>query len=163
MAGPAARTRSAVGAAGLVQAADRIQLMKYVIHQVAASYGKAATFMPKPVADEPGSGLNVHQALWRDGKPTFAGQGYADLSHDLPAVRRRHHAARTGAQRVHQPDHQQLQAPAARPDEPTLMAYAAHNRSAAIRIPYAARPERSGSRSASPTRPPIPTWPSPRS
>lgn len=128
-------------AAGLVLAADRIQLMKYVIHQVAASYGKAATFMPKPVADEPGSGLNVHQALWRDHKPTFAGQGYADLSTiclQFVAGIMLHARALNAFTNPTTNSYKRL-----RPglDEPTLLAYAAHNRSAAIRIPYAARPD----------------------
>lgn len=126
---------------GLVAAADRLQLSKYVIHQVAASYGKVATFMPKPVADEPGSGLYVNQALWRDRKPTFAGQGYADLSAtclQFVAGIMLHARALNAFTNPTTNSYKRL-----RPeqDEPTLLAYAAHNRSAAVRIPYAARPE----------------------
>ena len=75
---------------------------------------RRATFLPKPMAFQPGSGLQIQQALWREGRPVFAGQGYADLSRALPALHRRHPAARAGAQRVHQPDHQQLPAPGPR-------------------------------------------------
>ena len=55
-------------------------MVKYVVHQVAASYGKSATFMARPLADEPGSGLAIQQSLWHGTRPLFAGQGYADLS-----------------------------------------------------------------------------------
>ena len=126
---------------GLAGAADRVQTMKYVIHQVAASYGKAATFMPRPVVDEPGSGMPVHQALWREGKPTFAGQGYADLSAlclQFVAGIMFHARALNAFTNPTTNSYKRLRAGQ---DEPTLLAYAAHNRSAAIRIPYAARPE----------------------
>ncbi len=118
-----------------------MQTLKYVIHQVAASYGKVATFMPKPVADEPGSGMSVHQALWRDGRPTFAGQGYADLSQlclQFVAGLMAHARALNAFTNATTNSYKRL-----RPgqDEPTLIAYAAHNRSAAVRIPYAAQPE----------------------
>ena len=64
----------------LVGAADSLQIYKYVTHMVAHSYGKTATFMPKPVIDDNGSGMHVHQSVWKDGQPLFAGHGYADLS-----------------------------------------------------------------------------------
>ena len=57
-----------------------MQIYKYVIHQVAQAYGKSATFMPKPVYGDNGSGMHVHQSIWKGGKPLFAGSGYADLS-----------------------------------------------------------------------------------
>jgi glutamine synthetase len=129
------------GTTGLVRAADHVQLVKYVIHQVAASYGKTATFMPRPVADEAGSGLHVHQALWSAGKPVFAGQGYADLS--VPCLQFiagiMVHARAINA--FSNPTTNSYKRLRAGEDEPTLLAYAAHNRSAAIRIPYAARTE----------------------
>jgi glutamine synthetase len=117
-----------------------MQTLKYVIHQVAASYGKVATFMAKPVADQPGSGMSVHQALRRDGKPTFAGQGYADLSQlclQFVAGIMAHSRALNAFTNPTTNSYKRL-----RPgqDEPTLIAYAAHNRSAAVRIPYAAEP-----------------------
>mgnify|MGYP000645649158 CR=1 FL=1 len=66
--------------APLVRSADNLQIYKYVTHMVAHTYGKTATFMPKPVAGDNGSGMHVHQSIWKDGKPLFAGTGYADLS-----------------------------------------------------------------------------------
>lgn len=128
-------------AGGLVRAADRIQLAKYVIHQVAASYGKTAAFMPKPVVDEAGSGLHVHAALWQGGRPTFAGQGYADLStlclQFVAGVMA--HARAINA--FTNPTTNSYKRLSPGEDAPTLLAYAAHNRSAAVRIPYAARAE----------------------
>src|SRR6266702_1802621 len=64
----------------LTKCGDYMQIYKYVIHQVANSYGKSATFMPKPVYGDNGSGMHVHQSIWKSGKPLFAGSGYADLS-----------------------------------------------------------------------------------
>ena len=64
----------------LTKCGDNMQIYKYVIHQVAASYGKSATFMPKPIYGDNGSGMHVHQSIWKEGKPLFAGSGYADLS-----------------------------------------------------------------------------------
>ena len=64
----------------LTTMADRLQLYKYVIHNVAASYGKTATFMPKPMFADNGSGMYVHQSIWSGGKPLFAGDQYAGLS-----------------------------------------------------------------------------------
>ena len=128
----------ALGMGGLVETADRIQLTKYVVHQVAASYGKAATFMPKPMVDEAGSGLHVQASLWQDGKPVFAGQGYADLSqlclHFVAGVMQ--HARALNA--FTNPTTNSYKRLAPNLDEPTLVAYAAHNRSAAVRIPYCA-------------------------
>ncbi|MDQ3557588.1 MAG: type I glutamate--ammonia ligase, partial [Pseudomonadota bacterium] len=64
----------------LVDAGDSMQLYKYCIHQTAQAYGKTVTFMPKPVFGDNGSGMHVHQSIWKDGKPVFAGNRYADLS-----------------------------------------------------------------------------------
>jgi glutamine synthetase len=125
--------------AGPIQTADRIQMAKYSIQQVAASYGKSASFMAKPVADEAGSALHVHLALQREGRPIFAGQGYADLSPiclGFIAGIIQHAKALNAFTNPTTNSYKRL-----RPgeDEPVMLAYAAHNRSAAIRIPYAAR------------------------
>ena len=94
----------------LITMADHLQIYKYAIHQVAHSYGKTATFMPKPVYGDNGSGMHVHQSIWKGGKPVFAGDKYADLSPGVPVVHRRHHQARQGAERLHQSVDQLLQA-----------------------------------------------------
>jgi glutamine synthetase len=64
----------------LVQRADWLMVQKYIIHNVAHAYGKTATFMPKPVVGDNGSGMHVHQSVWKGGKNLFAGDGYAGLS-----------------------------------------------------------------------------------
>jgi glutamine synthetase len=87
-----------------------MQIYKYVVHQVAQAYGKTATFMPKPIKGDNGSGMHTHQSIWK-GKPLFAGDGYAGLSEMCLYLHRRRHQARQGAERLHQPDDQQLQAP----------------------------------------------------
>jgi glutamine synthetase len=81
---PRGRHRQADGARhqvlDLVERADWLQLQKYVIQNVAHSYGKTATFMPKPIVGDNGSGMHVHQSVWKGGKNLFAGDGYAGLS-----------------------------------------------------------------------------------
>ena len=98
----------------LVKGADQMQIYKYVVAQVAAQYGKTATFMPKPIKGDNGSGMHTHQSIWKGDKPLFAGSGYADLQRHGALLYRRHHQARQGDQRLHQPHHQQLQAPHSR-------------------------------------------------
>ena len=94
----------------LVQMADQMMIYKYCIQQVAQIYGKTATFMPKPIYGDNGSGMHCHQSIWKAGKPVFAGNKYADLSETCLVLHRRHHQTRQGDQRLHQPDHQLLQA-----------------------------------------------------
>ena len=97
----------------LLQAADQLQIQKYVVQMTAHSYGKSATYMPKPIFGDNGSGMHVHQSIWKDGRPLFAASGYADLSRHGAPLHRRRHPSRQGDQRLHQPDDEQLQAPRA--------------------------------------------------
>ncbi|MFO1037966.1 MAG: type I glutamate--ammonia ligase [Geminicoccaceae bacterium] len=128
-------------AASLVRSADAVQTVRYAVHQVAMSYGKAATFLPKPMQGRPASGCAVLQSLWRDGKPVFAGQGYADLSPLCLAFIAGvlAHGRALGA--FTNPSTNSYRRLRQDEEEPTVLAYAAHNRSAAIRIPYASRVE----------------------
>jgi glutamine synthetase len=141
--GPAAsQQRLSIGKSGLVELADRLQLTKYVTHQVAASYGKSASFMAKPIPDEPGAPLYLALSFWGKGKPLFAGQGYADLSQlclQFTAGVLAHAKALNAFTNPTTNSYRRLQPSQ---DEPTLLTFAAHNRSAAVRIPYADRPDR---------------------
>jgi glutamine synthetase len=121
----------------LVAACDRVQLARWVIHNVAATYGKTATFLPKPLPDAEGSGLHVQLALRREGRPLFGGNGYADLSelclHAIGGII--HHARALNAFTNPTTNSYRRLAPGL--EAPSLLAYAAHNRSAALRVPYA--------------------------
>lgn len=134
------QNRLAFGTGGLVETADRLQTLRYVVHQVARSYAKSATFMPKPLVDEPGASLNVSLSLWREGRPLFAGHGYADLSptaiHFIAGILA-HGRALNAFTNPTTNSYKRLQTGT---DEPSLLAFAAHNRSAAVRIPYADEP-----------------------
>ncbi|MFN3362173.1 MAG: type I glutamate--ammonia ligase, partial [Pseudanabaenaceae cyanobacterium] len=66
--------------ASLVEAADYLMTYKYVIKNVAKKHGKTVTFMPKPLFGDNGSGMHTHQSIWKNGQPTFYGDGYANLS-----------------------------------------------------------------------------------
>ncbi len=125
----------------LLEAADGVQLLKYVLQQVAASYGKSATFMPKPLADEPGSGLFINISLHKDQKPLFAGQAYADLSPLCLAFIAGVLAHARALNAFTNPTTNSYRRLRAGAEEPVLLAYAAFNRSAAIRIPFAATPQ----------------------
>ena len=116
-----------------------MQIYKYCIHQVAHIYGKTATFMPKPVYGDNGSGMHCHQSIWKDGKPVFAGNKYADLSRPASLHRRHHQAAKAIC--LHQPVDQFPQRLVPGYEAPVLLAYSARNRSASCRIPYTANPK----------------------
>src|SRR5579859_1897315 len=127
--------------AGLITMADRLQLYKYVVQNVAASYGKTATFMAKPMFGDNGSGMHVHQSIWNGGKPLFAGDKYAGLS-DLclwyigGIIK---HAKAINAFTNSTTNSYKRLVPGY--EAPVKLAYSARNRSASIRIPHVESPK----------------------
>jgi glutamine synthetase len=125
----------------LVHMADHMQVYKYCIHQVAQSYGKTATFMPKPVFGDNGSGMHVHQSIWKGGKPVFAGDKYSDLSAEclyyIGGIIR--HARALNA--ITNPTTNSYKRLVPGYEAPVLLAYSARNRSASCRIPYTSNPK----------------------
>ena len=125
----------------LVDCADNMQLYKYAVHNVAHIYGKTATFMPKPVYGDNGSGMHVHQSLWNAGKPMFAGEGYAGLSdtalHYIGGIIK--HARALNA--FTNPSTNSYKRLVPGYEAPVLLAYSARNRSASCRIPFGNSPK----------------------
>jgi len=125
----------------LTRMADSMQMYKYVIQQVAAAYGKTATFMPKPVFGDNGSGMHVHQSIWKSGKPLFAGDRYADLSdtclYYIGGIIK--HARAINAFANSTTNSYKRLVPGY--EAPVLLAYSARNRSASIRIPWVSSPK----------------------
>ena len=125
----------------LTKQADELQKYKYVIHNVAASYGKSATFMPKPIYGDNGTGMHVNMSIWKDGKPLFAGDKYADLSLEalyfIGGVLK--HAKSLNAFTNPSTNSYKRLIPGF--EAPVLRAYSARNRSGCVRIPWTESPK----------------------
>jgi glutamine synthetase len=119
----------------LVKMADQLMIFKYIVKNVAFNHGKTATFMPKPLFGDNGSGMHTHQSLWKDGKPLFSGNRYAGLSdmamHYMGGILK--HSQSLAA--ITNPTTNSYKRLVPGFEAPVNLAYSARNRSASIRIP----------------------------